>query len=177
MTSRAWLLNSIFYIFQVLCFNLSMRKEWHRSASHLSCINKTVFRRVLAKCEPNTAALSQEIITAINVPACSLAATLIGWNYFRKQHADPPRGALPEWNHPSAEPPPGDISLCQHINILLPPVSPSLCLQPIRYMSFVSFDSDLSTCAPSWVCSSVSIRIRTAWNYLTCCCYAWGWRC
>lgn len=55
---------------------------------------RRIFCRLLCALKSNTGGLSQEIITAVSSPARSLAATPIGWNYFRKELTVVPRGAL-----------------------------------------------------------------------------------
>lgn len=118
----------------------------------------------LCTCKSNTASLSQEIITAISSLALSLAATLIGWNYFRKQLAAAPRGALKLSQRLAGTRGRQPMSVCKHP--LIPPVSLSQCLQPIRHMSFVSFDSDSTTRTPPETTAASAFpprRPRTTW--------------
>lgn len=97
----------------------------------------------LCTCKSNTASLSQEIITAISSLVCSLAAAVIGWNYFRKQLSAAPRGALKLSQRLAGTRGRQPVPVCKHYRI--PPVSLSQCLQSIRHISFVSTDSDSLT--------------------------------
>lgn len=111
---------------QDLCFYLWIQKEWQNGASLTSCIYKG-YSDILCTCKSNTAAFSQEIITAISILVRSLAAWLAEIIFGSGVVT------LPEvlWQNeisPALSRYQG-ISLCQHTNILPPPVSLSLCLQ------------------------------------------------
>lgn len=80
-------------MFQVLCFNFWIQRE-NEWCFIRSLYVRRIFCQLLCTCKSNTAGLSQEIITAISSPARSLTAAPIGWNYFRKELAAAPRGAL-----------------------------------------------------------------------------------